>query len=151
LLSIAFELETGSFTLARNRGTSLPLLALEFSRLKAKHSQRPNSSLMELSLDGLIVKDREDNSNKYKNVISPKENKDNPKTQWLHLLYEDRPLDGHADHQLSLTMQPLEIVWCKGVVLRLMQFLQSGLGSNENMVALRNPAGNKFDELNRAL
>ncbi|TQS37082.1 hypothetical protein Golomagni_02454 [Golovinomyces magnicellulatus] len=159
---ISAQLNTGSFTLKHDvHQNDVEVLSLFFDGFFAKFLQRPESFLVEVSLEGLRVNDGTVSDSLFTQIVRVK---DAPKIPTKKLLldeeienkssdpffqikFEQNPLDGASDLALTGKLKPLEIIWNPQFLVGIMNFFEPPERHMESIEAFMETAGATVENL----
>ncbi|KAL9075208.1 MAG: hypothetical protein Q9157_004112 [Trypethelium eluteriae] len=175
-MQIELSLRTGGFTLKRDpHGKNTEILRLLFDSFTAKALQRPDSMLVDLSLDGMRLYDGTTEGSLWPQIISIKdappvsedrrieeldrdetfgdaeEEKDESAEEdpFFQLSFEQNPLDGRADSALTVKLKGMEIVYNPRFVVEVAKFFKPPERHMESIGALLETAGATVEGLRK--
>lgn len=170
-LQVNMSLKTGSFTLKRDpHGAATEILKLLFDQFSTSFLQRPESFLMQLSLQGMRLFDGSTPGSLFPEIITIKDaaqiasgdrikdvtdgddetkamtlSDDSlsyaPDTAFFSLSFEQNPLDGSADSALNVSLKGMEIVYNPIFVVEVAKFFKPPDTHMESIGALMESAG----------
>lgn len=170
-LQVNMSLKTGSFTLKRDpHGAAVEILKLLFDSFSTSFLQRPESLLLQLSLQGIRLFDGTTPGSLYSEIITIKKDRTvtngsriteladtpdmekamklsddtlsySPETAFFSMSFEQNPLDGSADSALSVSLKAMEIVYNPAFVVGVAQFFKPPETHMESIGALMESAG----------
>ncbi|KAI8811809.1 hypothetical protein BJ742DRAFT_753443 [Cladochytrium replicatum] len=143
LFKLNFTLQSGALELRRSIGAGTggfaPLMmSIVFDRFGANVLKYPQSLFVEVALRGMSVFDGTTPGNLYPTFVRAKptkgfvaltsptsESRDNTMNEdetFFKLVYENNPIDEHADQLLSIRMLPLEVIYNPNAIKSLVKF-----------------------------
>ena len=167
-LQVESSLRTGSFTLMRDpHGKANEILKLVFDNFRAKALQRPDSFLADVALGGLRVYDGTTEGSLFPQIVKVKDALEQPKDQapessddvedldstdersekqdtedsLFHVIFENNPLDGSADTEVSLKLKSVEVIYNPMFVVEVTKFFKPPERHMESIGALLESAG----------
>ena len=167
-LQVESSLRTGSFTLKRDpQGDAHEVLNLVFDQFQAKALTRPKSMLADISLGGLRVYDGTTEGSIFPQIVKVKDKKTVPKKlsgdgeeeidperlneeateeenqsdKLFHFVFEQNPLDGHADSTVNMKLKSIEVIYNPRFVVEIAKFFKPPERHMESIGALLETAG----------
>ncbi|KAI9686492.1 MAG: hypothetical protein M1822_003503 [Bathelium mastoideum] len=174
-MQLELSLRTGSFTLKRDpHGKNAEILQLLFDSFAAKALQRPDSMLVDLSLDGMRLYDGTTEGSLWPQIINIKdappvpdgqrieeldgeekfgdaeeEKDESSEDPFFQLSFEQNPLDGRADSALTVKLKGMEIVYNPRFIVEIAKFFKPPERHMESVGALLETAGATVEGLRK--
>ncbi|KAG9918935.1 vacuolar protein sorting-associated protein 13, partial [Aureobasidium melanogenum] len=161
-LQVDMSLQEGSFTLKRDpHGKATEMLQLVFQGFDTKFLQRTDSMLAEVSLETMKLFDGTTEGNLFPQMLNIKnsipddkrieevkdddaaggdEEDEPPLDPFFALTFENNPLDGHADTDLTVRLKAMEFVYNPKFVVEVANFFKPPERHMESIGALMESA-----------
>ncbi|KAG6842210.1 hypothetical protein C0991_000180 [Blastosporella zonata] len=155
---ISAKLKKGSFALRSDSlGEAKEVILVVFDVFQADFLQRPDNFEASVSLGGFGVFDGTTPGTLYPQIVRVKDENSTmsiPQTQppmepFFFFKFEKTPLDERADSALTVRMRHMEIIYHKGYVEAVYEFLKPPSSQLESVEALLNVASQTFEGLRK--
>ena len=167
-LQVDMNLKTGSFTLRRDpHGKKTDMLRLLFDDFSTEFIQRTDSTMVDVSLGGMRLYDGSTEGNLFDQMLRVKDappvpDKDRVKEltddetaeedddeeeadPFFSMIFEQNPLDNHADTAVNLKLKAMEIIYNPNLVVQITKFFKPPEGQMESISALMEAAGSSVE------
>lgn len=169
-ISMNAKLETGSLAL-RSGGAGTDIIRLMFDAFSADMLNRKENIEVAMALGGMRVYDATVEGTKYPQVVRVKEDsrgpsrsaststgyqkhdaiegvkqESDPDNPFFYIKFESKPLDKRADSGVTIKMRPMEIVYHRGYIEKIVKFFRPPADKLETVGALMESAGGALAE-----